>query len=73
MPQTLLLHLQLEYEPEVYKTLAGSVSVPFIRWFGTKCDYNAMVLTLESSWPLSQRPFQPLQPQVWPQNGSPPH
>ena len=45
-PQTLLLHPQLKYEPKIYKTLAGSVSVPFVRWFGTKCDYNVMVLNL---------------------------
>ncbi|KAG1740086.1 hypothetical protein EDD22DRAFT_786930 [Suillus occidentalis] len=26
-------HPQLEYESKVYKTLAGGVSIPFIRWF----------------------------------------
>ena len=30
----------------MYKTLAGGVGVPFVRWFGTECDYNAMVLDL---------------------------
>jgi hypothetical protein len=34
-------HPQLEYESKVYKTLAGGVGVPFVRWFGIKCDYNA--------------------------------
>ncbi|EDR13854.1 uncharacterized protein LACBIDRAFT_304951 [Laccaria bicolor S238N-H82] len=29
-----------------HKTLAGGVHVPFIRWFGTKCDYNTMVVDL---------------------------
>ncbi|GAA5879206.1 hypothetical protein JCM1840_007612 [Sporobolomyces johnsonii] len=39
-------HPQLEYEAKVYKTLAGGVGVPFVRWFGVECDYNAMVLDL---------------------------
>jgi casein kinase I family protein HRR25 len=26
-------HPQLEYESKVYKTLAGGVGVPFVRWF----------------------------------------
>ena len=39
-------HPQLEYESKVYKTLAGGVGVPFVRWFGTECDYNAMVIDL---------------------------
>jgi len=30
----------------VYKSLAGGVGIPFVRWFGTECDYNAMVLDL---------------------------
>ncbi|KAI9460468.1 kinase-like domain-containing protein [Lactarius psammicola] len=34
------------YESKVYKTLAGGVGVPFVRWFGTECDYNAMVIDL---------------------------
>ncbi|KAG1856564.1 kinase-like domain-containing protein [Suillus fuscotomentosus] len=39
-------HSQLEYKPKVYKTLAGGVGIPFVHWFGTKCNYNAMVLDL---------------------------
>ncbi|KAG0289143.1 serine/threonine protein kinase, partial [Dissophora globulifera] len=39
-------HPQLEYEARVYKTLAGGIGIPFIRWFGTECDYNAMVMDL---------------------------
>ena len=35
---------QLEYKSNVYKTLAGSTGVPFVRWFDTECDYNAMFL-----------------------------
>jgi len=35
-------HPQLEYE----KTLAGGVGVPFVRWLGTECEYNTMVLDL---------------------------
>ena len=37
-------HPQLEYESKV--TLAGDVGIPFVRWFGTECNYNAMVLNL---------------------------
>ena len=36
-------HPHLEYESKVYRTLAGG---PFVRWFGTECDYNAMVMDL---------------------------
>ncbi|KAG1861655.1 kinase-like domain-containing protein [Suillus subluteus] len=51
-------HSQLEYKSKVYKTLAGGVSVPFVRWFSTECDYNAMVLDLLGpSWTLSRGPF----------------
>ncbi|RJE20715.1 Casein kinase I [Aspergillus sclerotialis] len=39
-------HPQLEYEARVYKSLAGGVGIPFVRWFGTECDYNAMVIDL---------------------------
>ncbi|PKI84033.1 Hrr25p [Malassezia vespertilionis] len=39
-------HPQLEYEAKVYKTLAGGVGVPFVRWYGQECDYNAMVIDL---------------------------
>jgi hypothetical protein len=42
-------HSQLEYESKVYKTLAGSVGVPSVRWFGTECDYSAMVIDLLGS------------------------
>jgi len=28
----------------VYKSLAGYTGIPFIRWFGTEGEYNAMVL-----------------------------
>jgi casein kinase I family protein HRR25 len=38
-------HPQLEYESKVYKTLAGGLEV-LVRWFGTECDYNAMVIDL---------------------------
>ncbi|KFY32167.1 hypothetical protein V493_00456 [Pseudogymnoascus sp. VKM F-4281 (FW-2241)] len=37
---------QLEHEARVYKSLAGGVGVPYVRWFGTERDYNAMVLDL---------------------------
>lgn len=39
-------NLQLKYEAKVYKTLAGVIGVPHVRWFGVKCDYNAMVMDL---------------------------
>lgn len=39
-------HPQLEYEARVYKALAGGVGIPFVRWYGTECDYNAMVMDL---------------------------
>ncbi|KAG7851408.1 hypothetical protein KL941_001077 [Ogataea angusta] len=39
-------HPQLEYEAKVYKALCGGVGIPFVRWFGTECDYNAMVIDL---------------------------
>jgi len=28
------------------QTLAGGVGVPFVRWYGIECDYNAMVMDL---------------------------
>jgi serine/threonine protein kinase len=34
---------QLQHEFEIYKSLAG-VGIPSVRWFGTECDYNALVL-----------------------------
>ena len=39
-------HPQLEYEARVYKTLAGGIGIPFVRYYGTECDYNAMVIDL---------------------------
>ncbi|KAL5531451.1 HHP1_2 [Sanghuangporus baumii] len=39
-------HAQLKYESKVYKTLSGGVGVPFVRWFSTECDCNAMVMDL---------------------------
>ncbi|KAJ3279901.1 serine/threonine protein kinase [Borealophlyctis nickersoniae] len=39
-------HPQLEYEARVYKSLAGGVGIPFVRWFGTECEYNCMVVDL---------------------------
>ncbi|CAO3590266.1 unnamed protein product [Absidia cylindrospora] len=39
-------HPQLEYEAKVYKALSGGVGLPFVRWYGTECDYNAMVIDL---------------------------
>ncbi|KND01651.1 CK1/CK1/CK1-D protein kinase [Spizellomyces punctatus DAOM BR117] len=39
-------HPQLEYESKVYKSLAGGVGIPFVRWFGIECDYNCMVIDL---------------------------
>nr|VWP01224.1 Glycolipid 2-alpha-mannosyltransferase 2 (EC (Alpha-1,2-mannosyltransferase 2) [Ganoderma boninense] len=39
-------HPQLEYGSKVYKTPAGGVGVPFVCWFATECDHNAMVVDL---------------------------
>ncbi|ODQ64278.1 kinase-like protein, partial [Nadsonia fulvescens var. elongata DSM 6958] len=39
-------HPQLEYESKVYKALSGGTGIPFIRWFGTQNDYNALVMDL---------------------------
>ncbi|KAG9075491.1 serine/threonine protein kinase [Ceratobasidium sp. UAMH 11750] len=39
-------HPQPEYESKVYKTLAGGIGVLFVHWFGTECNYNAMLLDL---------------------------
>lgn len=39
-------HPQLEYEAKVYRALQGGVGIPFVRWFGVECDYNAMVIDL---------------------------
>lgn len=39
-------HPQLDYEARVYKTLVGGIGIPFVRWYGTECDYNALVIDL---------------------------
>lgn len=39
-------HPQLEYESKVYKALVGGIGIPFVRWYGTECDYNALVIDL---------------------------
>ncbi|KAI8342360.1 kinase-like domain-containing protein [Chlamydoabsidia padenii] len=39
-------HPQLEYEAKVYKSLLGGVGISKVRWYGTECDYNAMVIDL---------------------------
>ena len=35
---------QLQHEFEVYQSLIGD-GIPSVQWFGTECDYNALVLT----------------------------
>jgi serine/threonine protein kinase len=52
---------QLQHEFEVYKSLSG-VGIPSIQWFGTECDYNALVLSrlgpsLEDLFNLCSRKF----------------
>ncbi|KAJ3108106.1 serine/threonine protein kinase, partial [Physocladia obscura] len=39
-------HPQLEYEARVYKSLAGGVGIPFVRYFGVETGYNCMVMDL---------------------------
>ncbi|KAI0462729.1 casein kinase I [Komagataella kurtzmanii] len=39
-------HPQLAFEARVYKALAGGLGIPFLRWYGQECDYNAMVIDL---------------------------
>ena len=39
-------HPQLEYEARVYRSLAGGVGIPFVRWYGQEAEYNAMVIDL---------------------------
>lgn len=39
-------HPQLEFEARVYKALSGGVGIPFVRWYGTEGDFNAMVIDL---------------------------
>ncbi|KAJ3049717.1 serine/threonine protein kinase, partial [Rhizophlyctis rosea] len=38
--------LLLEDERDMYKSLAGGVGIPCVRWYGTECDYNCMVIDL---------------------------
>ena len=35
---------QLQHEFEVYQSLIGK-GIPSVQWFGTECNYNALVLT----------------------------
>ncbi|KAG2216926.1 hypothetical protein INT45_004122 [Circinella minor] len=56
-------HPQLEYEAKVYRSLQGGVGIPFVRWYGTECDYNAMVIdlmgpSLEDLFNFCSRKFQ---------------
>ncbi|KAJ5979242.1 Casein kinase-like protein [Penicillium viridicatum] len=37
---------RLAYESHVYRSLAGGIGIPSVRWFGTEVDYNAMVIDL---------------------------
>lgn len=39
-------HPQLDYEARVYKALGGGIGIPFVRWYGTERDYNALVIDL---------------------------
>lgn len=39
-------HPQLDYEARVYKALSGGIGIPFVRWYGTERDYNALVIDL---------------------------
>ncbi|KAJ3055106.1 serine/threonine protein kinase [Rhizophlyctis rosea] len=39
-------HPQLEYEAKVCKSLTGGVGIPFVRWYGTECEYTCMVVDL---------------------------
>ncbi|KAJ7880670.1 hypothetical protein B0H13DRAFT_2345466 [Mycena leptocephala] len=41
-------HPQLEYESKVYKTLAGGVGVPSLRWFGTERKLSLKTVLLLS-------------------------
>ena len=52
---------QLQHEFEVYKSLSG-VGIPSVQWFGTECDYNALVISrlgpsLEDVFNLCNRKF----------------
>eukprot|EP00928_Gymnodinium_smaydae_P059871 TRINITY_DN4332_c0_g5_i1.p1 TRINITY_DN4332_c0_g5~~TRINITY_DN4332_c0_g5_i1.p1 ORF type:complete len:326 (+),score=60.00 TRINITY_DN4332_c0_g5_i1:53-1030(+) len=39
-------HPQVLHEAKLYKTLAGSVGIPHVHWYGTEGGYNAMVIDL---------------------------
>lgn len=39
-------HPQLEFEARVYRALVGGIGIPFVRWFGSESDYNALVIDL---------------------------
>jgi casein kinase I family protein HRR25 len=39
-------HPQLEYEARVYRALSGGIGIPFVRWYGTESNYNALVMDL---------------------------
>ncbi|GMM38776.1 serine/threonine protein kinase [Saccharomycopsis crataegensis] len=39
-------HPQLEYEARVYRALSGGVGIPFVRYYGTDCEFNCMVIDL---------------------------
>eukprot|EP01038_Epipyxis_sp_PR26KG_P004112 gene4112-5862_t len=39
-------HPQLLRETKIYRSLAGVVGIPNVRWFGVEGDYNVMVLDL---------------------------
>jgi casein kinase I family protein HRR25 len=58
----MLGHSQLAHEFHIYKALAGSNGIPLARWFGTECDYNAMVTdllgpSLENLFGICKRKF----------------
>ncbi|CAK7206329.1 serine/threonine protein kinase [Sporothrix eucalyptigena] len=55
-------HPQLSFEARIYRSLAGGVGIPNVRWFGIDGDYNVMVLdclgpTLEDLFHFCNRKF----------------
>lgn len=42
----MLTPTQFQFCCPLLQTLAGGVGVPFVRWYGIECDYNAMVIDL---------------------------
>lgn len=36
----------LKREVDVYQSLSGGAGIPHIHWYGTECEYNAMVFDL---------------------------